>query len=379
MCANAAYWIDEFHLDGLRLDATQSIHDASKPHILAEITSAARTAARGRTIFIVAENEPQRIEHVRPTTAGGYGMDAVWNDDFHHSAVVSLLGRSEAYYTDYRGTPQEFISAVKRGFLYQGQWYAWQQQRRGTPALDVPPECFVRFLENHDQVANTGRGQRLHQLANPAAYRAMTALLLLAPGTPMLFQGQEFASSRPFLYFADHEPELAERVMNGRKEFVRQFPSLATQAMQDRVRDPASPATFEDCKLDWSERLRHQSAVALHRDLLGIRRNDPVISEPSSFDGAVLGADAFALRFFAEDGRDRLLLINLGRDVVLQPAPEPLLAEPAGCDWVLAWSSEEPKYGGLGAVAVNWNGPPTLPAYCALLFVPETAGERPDG
>lgn len=124
ICANAAYWIDEFRLDGLRLDATQSMHDASATHVLRELTEAARAAAGERSIFIVAENEPQCIEHVLPPEAGGYGMDAVWNDDFHHSALVALLGRSEAYYSDFRGTPQEFISAIKRGYLYQGQWYA---------------------------------------------------------------------------------------------------------------------------------------------------------------------------------------------------------------------------------------------------------------
>src|SRR6185436_16795891 len=122
---------------------------------------------------------------------GGYGLDALWNDDFHHSAMVALIGRNEAYYTDTLGRPQEFISAAKWGYLYQGQNYSWQKKRRGTPAFDLPPTAFVHFLQNHDQVANSGFGLRAHLLTSPGQLRAMTALLLLMPQTPMLFQGQE--------------------------------------------------------------------------------------------------------------------------------------------------------------------------------------------
>jgi maltooligosyltrehalose trehalohydrolase len=142
--------------------------------------------------------------------------------------MVALGGHREAYYTDYLGSPQEFVSAVKHGFLYQGQRYSWQKQRRGTPALDLEPCCFVLFIQNHDQIANSAYGVRCHNLTDPGRYRAMTALLLLAPGTPMLFQGQEFAASSPFLYFADLLPEPAHKVRRGRAEFLAQFRSLAT-------------------------------------------------------------------------------------------------------------------------------------------------------
>jgi len=375
MCANAAYWIESFHLDGLRLDATQAIQDASRTHILTEIVSAARSAARGRSLFIVAENEPQRIEHVLPREEGGYGIDALWNDDFHHSAVVALIGRPEAYYTDYRGTPQEFISAAKHGYLYQGQWYSWQKKRRGTAALRVPPRRFVTCLENHDQIANTGRGQRLHELCSPASYRAMTALWLLSPGTPMLLQGQEFASSRPFVYFADHQPDLARKVLQGRRDFLSQFPSLASEAMQALVRDPDDPASFEDSKLDWSERRSNSAAVELHRDLIALRRGDAMLSQCEiEFDGAVLSEHALVLRYFGEDGGDRLLLVNLGDDLDLRPAPEPLLAEPQDHDWQLVLSTDDPRYGGLGISPVDWNSIPHLPGRCALFF---TSHRRP--
>jgi maltooligosyltrehalose trehalohydrolase len=212
--ANAAYWVREFHFDGLRLDATQNVYDASDRHILADLAAAARRAAGRRAVLLVAENEPQDVRLVRPVEHGGYGLDLLWNDDFHHSAMVALTGRAEAYYTDYRGAPQEFISALKYGYLYQGQWYDWQHKPRGTPAFGAPPAAFVTFTQNHDQVANSGAGLRAHAQTSPGRLRALTALLLLGPGTPMLFQGQEFASSSPFLYFADHKPDLAAKRRN---------------------------------------------------------------------------------------------------------------------------------------------------------------------
>src|SRR5262245_24951447 len=179
---NARYWIDEFHLDGLRLDATQQIFDESGEHILAVIGRAAREAAGARRIVLVAENEPQDTRLVRPIGEGGHGLDALWNDDFHHSAMVALTGHREAYYSDTRGEPQEFISAAKYGYLFQGQHYHWQCQPRGRPSWGLPPSAFVAFLQNHDQVANSAHGLRGHELASPGRWRAITALVLLIPG-----------------------------------------------------------------------------------------------------------------------------------------------------------------------------------------------------
>jgi maltooligosyltrehalose trehalohydrolase len=367
--SNAAYWIREFHLDGLRIDATQNIYDDSSPHILQRVADAARKAAGERGIYVVAENEHQHVRHVRPSSENGFGMDALWNDDLHHSAVVALTGHSEAYYTDYQGTPQEFISAVKWGYLYQGQWYKWQQKRRGTPSFKVDPECFVGFLENHDQVANTGRGQRLHQQSNPASYRALTALVLLAPSTPMLFQGQEFASTAPFFYFASHGPELARLVAEGRHRFLKQFPSIASDDMQRMLPDPAERSTFERSKLDWSDRQRNHEAVALHRDLLRLRREDAVFaSHTRNVDGAVLSVRAFALRFFADDDIDRLLLVNLGNDAHLVPGPEPLLAPPEDHEWQTIWSSEHPRYGGHGTPPLEKEKHWFLPGHATVVL-----------
>ena len=370
--ANARYWISEFMLDGLRIDAAQNIYDDSDVSILREIAETVRAAAPGRLTYVVAEDEPQDSRLVRPVADGGFGMDALWNDDWHHSAMVAATGRDEAYYTDYRGSAAEFVAAAKHGFLYQGQWYQWQHQRRGTPSRDLSPSHFVHYLQNHDQVANSFRGQRLHELTSPRELRALTALLLLGPQTPMLFMGQEFAASSPFLFFADHGPELMQLVRAGRSTFLEQFASLRPRAMRDLFADPGAEVTFQRCKLDHGERERHGPIFALHRDLLVLRREDRVLSAPDegTIDGAVLGSRLFLLR----PGRgsdERMLVVNLGEPVVLTRVPEPLLAPPANSEWRVQWSSEDPAYGGLGTPELaptmeGWS----FPGGCAVLFAP---------
>jgi maltooligosyltrehalose trehalohydrolase len=370
---NAAYWIDEFHLDGLRLDAVHSILDDSPDeHILAAISRATRKAAGSRSILLVAENEKQQAYLSRAIDRGGYGLDMQWNDDFHHSMRVALTGRTEGYYHDFRGAPQELLSGVKYGYLFQGQYYAWQKHPRGTPALDLPPYAFVSFIDNHDQVSNSATGLRTHALTGPGRYRACTALLLLMPATPMLFQGQEFASSAPFYYFADHHPELAKLVSNGRREFLTQFSSLA-QPNTAPMPEPHEIATFERCKLDLSEIERHDWAVQLHRDLLRLRREDQTfrLQKHRGIDGAILGPEALVLRFFGEEpAQDRLLLFNLGTDLDCAPMAEPLLAPPAGLRWQLAWSSEDLRYGGAGAPALRLETVWLLPGQGAFVLAP---------
>jgi maltooligosyltrehalose trehalohydrolase len=374
--ANVRHWIDEYHLDGLRLDATHAIFDDSPEHIVAAVARRAREAAGGRRVLVVAENEPQEARLVRAPHEGGLGVDAMWNDDFHHSARVAATGRREAYYEPYHGTAHELLAALRHGFLYQGQLYPWQGKRRGTPALDLPAHSFVHFLENHDQVANAARGLRLHRLTAPARYRALTALLLLGPQQPLLFQGQEFASSAPFVFFADHPDELGHQVREGRLEFLAQFPSLRHADAAALVPDPRSRATFEACKLDRAERDRHGEVLALHRDLLRLRREDRVLAaEPRHMEGAVLSAHAFIARFFAPDGDDRLLVVNLGADLDLPAAAEPLLGPTRHGPWRTLWSSEDPRYGGSGTPELDsdergWR----LPGESAVLLAATGAG-----
>lgn len=367
---NACYWIGECRLDGLRIDATQDIHDAGPVHVLAELSRRARQAAGARSIVLIGENEPQEVRLLGPVDQGGCGLDALWNDDFHHTVRVALTGRREAYYTDYRGSAQEIVSAVKRGFLYQGQRYDWQGKPRGSVVTAEPARAFVCYIQNHDQVANQLYGERIHALASPARYRVFAALMLLAPETPMLFMGQEFGASTPFLFFADHRPELAKPVRQGRRAFLAQFASHGSPEAQDQVADPVVDGTFHRSTLNPAERRAHHRIYDFHRDLLRIRRTDPVIAAQrrDRVDGAVLSSDALVLRFFGEGGDDRLLLLNWGPDLAYSPAPEPLLAPVTGRDWRPVWSSDHPRYGGPGMMNPYSEQGWRLPGGCATFL-----------
>jgi maltooligosyltrehalose trehalohydrolase len=371
--ANVRYWIEEFHLDGFRFDATQSIFDDSDKHILTEMAQAARDSAGERSVILLAENEPQDVRLVRSPEIGGHGLDAMCNDDFHHTSRVRLTGLMEAYYEDYRGSIDELRSAILRGFLYQGQISQHQGKRRGSPARGVPATALIHFLQNHDQIANTGLGARIHELTSPGRLRAMTALWLLSPQTPMFFQGQEFAASSPFMYFADFSGKDREAVAQGRLKFLSQFPSFATEEFRRAHPDPASRSTFERSKLRWADRREHEAQFALHKDLLALRREDPLFRRQRSdlIEAAALSADCLVLRYFSEeedDASDRLLIVNLGIQLTYSPSPEPLLAPPPHCRWELMWTSETVRYGGRTTPAVEtpegWN----LPAETAVVL-----------
>ena len=390
--SNIQMWIEEYHVDGFRFDATQAMIDNSPRHILAEITERAWQSARGRKVYLINENEPQDARLVRPVEQDGFGMNAMWNDDFHHSALVAISGHNEAYYTDYRGSPQEFVSSAKWGYLYQGQRYKWHKRRRGTPASDLPPTAFVHFLQNHDQVANSSRGYRAHQVTSPGELKAMTALLLLMPQTPMLFQGQEFAASGTFHYFADHNPELARLIKQGRAKEIAQFPSAVVHPIQASLTDPSDESTFLRSKIDLAERATgmHADIFRLHKDLLRLRRDEPTfrrVQRKGDIDGAVLGPCAFVLRYFgrphhggegAGEGADRLLIVNLGLDINLDPAPEPLLAAPPRRGWQILLTTEDPAYGGSGTAPAEtelegWH----IPGRTAVVLRPVEEEEEP--
>ncbi|HET6879944.1 MAG TPA: malto-oligosyltrehalose trehalohydrolase [Pirellulales bacterium] len=370
MLANVRYWIEEFHVDGYRVDATQAFYDDSPRHILCDLGIEARRAAAGKQIFLLGENEPQQVRNVRPCDQGGFGLDALWNDDFHHSLLVRLTGRREAYYSDYLGSPEEFVALAKRGFLYQGQFYHWQGKPRGSPTFGLGGETFVNYLENHDQLANSARGQRLWQMTSPGRFRAATAYLLLAPGTPLVFQGQEFSASSPFVYFLDSQPDMAEAVAEGRASFLQQFSSLATTEAQQCLADPADRQTFERAKLDFADRERQAMSYRLHRDLIWLRRRDAVFSSQNAtaVDGARLSDDAFVLRYFGGELGDRLLLVNFGAMLELRRAPEPLLAPLESQTWHVLWSSESPEYGGWGTPSLFSQHEWRLPGESAVVM-----------
>ncbi len=339
--SNALYFLEKFHFDGLRLDATQNIYDRSKKHILLEINEKIEDRFPNKKILLIAENESQRSELLQD-----YKFDAVWNDDFHHAARVALCGRQEAYFTDYSGEPQEILSAIKYGYLYQGQYYAWQEQLRGTPALDISPEHFIHFLENHDQLANVQVGQRIKTLSNPALYRSFTALMILSPNVPLLFQGQEIGSTTPFNFFADLPEGFRSIVWSGRKEFLSQFPSfMSLNALVDYP-DPSNPDVFMGSKLNWDK--IDDRALNFHKTLIDLRKKDPVFCHPKKIDGAIIRSQVLLLRFFGETS-DRLVLCNFGSDFIMQSIAEPLFAPPLEQYWALLLSTEEGRFGGSGS------------------------------
>jgi maltooligosyltrehalose trehalohydrolase len=233
----------------------------------------------------------------------------------------------------------------------------------------------VNFLQNHDQIANSADGRRVHELASAGEWRALTALLLLMPGTALLFQGQEFRASAPFLFFADHNPKLAPKVHAGRREFLSQFASAATPEVQALIADPADEQTFLRSKLDPNERAKHADALRLHHDLIRLSREDPVFAQQDAknLHGAVLSDDALVLRWFAADGDDRLLLVNLGLDLHIATAPEPLLAPPRGQRWCMIWTSGDPLYGGDGTAEPEREDGWLVPGHEAIVLAPASA------
>jgi maltooligosyltrehalose trehalohydrolase len=398
---NGRYWIQEFHCDGFRFDATHAIHDESEDYIISAVGRAAREAAGSHSIILVAENDLQEAKMVRqrgpesglqaahrgPETSPdsvnaelqtsrsqvGDGLDGMWNDDFHHSAIVALTGQNVGYFSDYSGKPQEFISAAKYGFLYQGQARSWRKVLRGTPTFGIPVEAFVCFIENHDQIANTGSGDRPRFQTSPGRYCAITALLLLGPWAPLLFQGQEFGASSPFLFFADvGDAAIRDAIRRGRAELLAPFLSLTEVETSRSLPAPDDPKAFSVCKLDFSERKTNRQLYNLHIDLLKLRREDSRfrLQESDGINGAVLGRTSFVLRYFSEANDDRLLLVNLGERQVLNPASEPLLAPPAACRWEILWTSDSRCYGGADAVATATTEQWLLPAESTVVLRP---------
>ena len=369
MRENVRHWLEEYRFDGLRFDATQALVDTSPTHIVRELTEYGREVVAPRRIFVSAENEPQDTAHVRLGDSDP-GVDSLWNEDWHHSAFVALTGRREAYFTDYRGTAGEFASMARWNLLYQGQWYSWQKQPRGTDARRHPSAAFVCFLENHDQVANTGTGRRLHQFGDRAKWRALSTLLLLGPAVPLLFQGQEEAVEQPFTFFADHEAPLSDLVRKGRLEFLSQFPSLASSEARERLPVPNDEAMFNACRLDWRETGVGRDARRLYVDLLGLRQKDAVLSAVGtsdiSIDSSAPTSDIVLIRY--SNGRDaRLLVINLG-PLTTCAMNDPLFAPGAGRRWELVMCSERSAYGGNGVDEPFDEGCWRLQAHCAWFF-----------
>ncbi len=363
--ANARYWIEEYHFDGLRVDSTPAMFSTTAKHILDDLSAAVKANHTRKTI-IIGENEPQNTNFLKPSEQGGFNFDGLWNDDFHHTALVRLTGKREAYYTDYLGTAQEFVSLYKYGYLYQGQYYEWHNEPRGTANLFLFPASLIIYLENHDQVANSLHGKRLSQFVDAANLRALSACMMLAPQTPMIFQGQEFGATQDFCFFADHQEDLNELIHSGRKEFLYQFSSIIDADRSNIIPLPSSLVSFMQCKLDHSK--KNDEVLLFYHDLITIRKNDPLFKKISKtkIDGEILNADAWVIRYFGDENDDRLLLINLGIDFNLTPNPHPLMAPYPHSEWKIMWSSESVKYGGQGTADIK--DPWRIPGHCAILL-----------
>ena len=273
---NALYWITEFRLDGLRLDAADTIVDQSALHLLEELTAVVhrQAALLGRRVSVIAESAANDPRFVRAPDLGGYGLDAQWSDDFHHAVHVALTREQNGYFADFGGVAP-VAKALADRFVNDGRYSVSRRRRHGRPAVDVPAERFVICVQNHDQVGNRARGERLSALVPSEAVRLAAAILLLSPYVPLLFMGEEYGETHPFLYFVSHsDPKLVEAVREGRR---REF---AAFGWSGDIPDPQAESTFEASRLDWDAArcAPHAQLRALYRDLLGLRRTVPALS-----------------------------------------------------------------------------------------------------
>jgi maltooligosyltrehalose trehalohydrolase len=293
---NALHWIHEYHMDGLRLDATHAIQDDGPRHFLAELTARVRESASDRRIHVMAEDSRNLAEIVTPPAECGWGLDAVWADDFHHQMRRLLAGDRDGYYRDFSGTTEDLAATIRQGWFFTGQYSEHLHAPRGTDPSSIPLARFVICLQNHDQVGNRAQGERLHHAIDAAAFRAASVVLLTAPQTPLLFMGQEWAASGPFQYFTDHVEPLGRLVTEGRRREFQDFAAFAGETSGEEIPDPQALSTFLASRLDWSEREAepHASMVRLYAALLALRHRefsqgpDRAIFDARSFDETTL-------------------------------------------------------------------------------------------
>ena len=295
---NALYWIREYHIDGLRLDAVQTIKDDSPVHLLAELRDRVRQSAAeaGREVTIVAETDENSPRYVRSRAQGGFGLNGVWSDDFHHAAHALFTGEQEGYYQDF-GKAEQLAKALSEGFVFQGETFHFWGRPRGEKAGDMPLEAHVICIQNHDQVGNRALGDRLTTLVPRGVRKLLAALLLLAPETPLLWMGQEYDEKNPFQFFTDYaDPALQKAVSEGRRNEFKDFKSFGAE-----FPDPQDPATFERSKLNWQHTSKQREMLEWYRQLLCLRRKLYSADQPRRARAEAPTATSIELRIPAEN------------------------------------------------------------------------------
>jgi malto-oligosyltrehalose trehalohydrolase len=315
---NAVYWIQEYNLDGLRLDAVHAIIDESSTHLLEELAATVRKAAGNRTVHLILENEENQASRlVRNRDGRPTHFTAQWNDDVHHVLHAAASGDSAGYYKDYVGDTHKLGRALAEGFAFQGELMPYRGHPRGEPSSSLPPTAFVSFIQNHDQVGNRAFGDRITGFAPPQAVRAVAAIYLLAPQIPMIFMGEEWGAAQPFPFFCDFGHELADAVRNGRRAEFAKFPEFQDPEQRARIPDPTAAETFLSAKLRWEETGRNPYAECRdwYQRALTVRHAEiiPRLKGMGANSGCyeVLDELAVRVRWVLADGSELMLTSNL--------------------------------------------------------------------
>jgi len=329
---NALYWLEEYRIDGLRLDAVHAIIDDSAPHILTELAQAVRAGpGRDRHVHLVLENDANQARYLGAQSEAAGGYDAQWNDDIHHVLHVLVTGERDGYYADYADAPLAQLGrCLAEGFAYQGEPSPYRDgQLRGEVSRGLRPSAFVSFLQNHDQVGNRAFGERVSRLGSPERIKATMAILLLSPQPPLLFMGEEWAAREPFPFFCDFEAELAQKVTEGRRGEFARFDRFRDETARLLIPDPSAPETFESARLDWRVQHHpdHAQWLSWYRGLLGVRAREIAPRQRGGgATSAVAAVDAglLTVRWQLPDGSRLQLTANL------QDAPRPRVQLPVG-------------------------------------------------